>query len=167
VHLAFWRHQPEVSLMAPLFVLVAEWLLLRAAGRLGVEQLSSWRSAGQGASAGMFLFTGATHFSPMKHDYVAMIPEPLPKSLRLIYLTGLLQIAGAIGLLIPPLRRLAGLGLAAQLVAMFPANAYAAREGIPFRGRPPTPLALRAPLQLAFIAAVWWTAIAERPEREP
>jgi uncharacterized membrane protein len=113
----------------------------------------------------MFLFTGATHFTPMKHDYAAMIPEPLPRGLRLIYLTGLLQIAGATGLLIPRLRRLAGIGLAAQLVAMFPANAYAAREGIPFRGRPPTPLRIRAPLQLAFIATVWWTAIADRTKR--
>ena len=150
--------------MAPLVVLVAGWLLLRAAGRLGVEQLASWRTAGRGAAAGMFMFTGATHFSPMKHDYAAMIPEPLPKSLRLIYLTGLLQIAGAIGLLVPTLRRLAGVGLAAQLVAMFPANVYAARKGIPFHGRPPTPLPLRALVQLAFIVAVWWTAIAGRPE---
>ena len=150
--------------MAPLLVLVAGWLLLRAAGRLGVKPLSCWRSAGRGASAGMFMFTGATHFSPMKHDYAAMIPEPLPKSLPLIYLTGLLQIAGAIGLLVPALRRLAGVGLAAQLVAMFPANVYAARKGIPFRGRPPTPLAVRAPVQLAFISAVWWTAIADGPE---
>jgi uncharacterized membrane protein len=152
--------------MAPLLVLLGGWLLLRTAGRLGVEQLSSWRSAGRGAAAGMFMFTGATHFSPMKHDYVAMIPEPLPRDLRLIYLTGLLQIAGAVGLLIPPLRRVAGIGLAAQLVAMFPANAYAARQGIPFRGRPPTPLALRAPMQLAFIAAVWWTGIADGPKTD-
>jgi uncharacterized membrane protein len=115
----------------------------------------------------MFMFTGATHFSPMKHDYAAMIPEPLPKSLRLIYLTGLLQIAGAIGLLVPALRRLAGVGLVAQLVAMFPANVYAARKGIPFRGRPPTPLPVRALLQLAFIVAVWWTAIADRPDGHP
>jgi len=46
---------------------------------------------------------------------------------------------------------------------MFSANAYAARRVIPFRRRPPTPLQVRAALQLAFIAAVWWTAIAERP----
>jgi uncharacterized membrane protein len=102
----------------------------------------------------------------MKHDYAAMIPEPLPRDLRLIYVTGLLQIAGAVALLIPPLRRAAGIGLAAQLVAMFPANAYAAREGIPFRGRPPTPLALRAPVQLALIAAVWWIAIADGPRTD-
>lgn len=152
--------------MAPLFVLIAGWLLLRGAGRLGVEQLSSWRSAGRAASAGMFVFTGTTHFTSMKQDYLAMIPEPLPRSVRLIHLTGLLQLAGAIGLLVPRLRRLAGIGLAALLVAMFPANAYAARAGVPFRGRPPTPLLVRAPLQLAFIAAVWWTAIAEPTRRK-
>jgi len=161
VHLG-WSRQAGVNAMTPLLVLAVGWLLLRAVGRLGVEQLASWRSAGRGASAGMFIFTGATHFTSMKSDYAAMIPEPLPKNLRLIYLTGLLQIAGAIGLLIPPVRRLAGMGLAAQLVAMFPANAYAARKGVPFRGRPPTPLPARALLQLLFIAAVWWTAIAGR-----
>jgi len=64
--------------MAPLFVLAAGWLPLRAAGRLGVEQLSSWRSAAQGASAGMFIFSGATHVSSMKHDYTAMIPTRCP-----------------------------------------------------------------------------------------
>jgi uncharacterized membrane protein len=163
VHPASSRQPRQAGLMAPLLVLLGGWLLLRTAGRVGVELLSSWRSAGRGATAGMFMFTGATHFSPMKHDYAAMIPEPLPRDLRLIHLTGLLQIAGAVGLLIPPLRRVAGIGLAAQLVAMFPANAYAARQGIPFRGRPPTPLALRAPVQLALIAAVWWTAIADGP----
>lgn len=94
-----------------------------------------------------------------------MIPDRLPRGVGLIYLTGLAQLAGATGLLIPRLRRLAGIGLAAQLVAMFPANVYAARERVPFRGRAPTPLLVRAPLQLAFIAAVWWTAIAEPPSR--
>jgi hypothetical protein len=32
----------------------------------------------------MFLFTGATHISPIKDDHAAMIPEPRPMSLRLI-----------------------------------------------------------------------------------
>jgi hypothetical protein len=108
VHPASSRQPRQAGLMAPLLVLLGGWLLLRTAGRVGVEQLSSWRSAGRGAAAGMFMFTGVTHFSPMKHDYAAMIPEPLPRDLRLIHLTGLLQIAGAVGLLIPPLRRVAG-----------------------------------------------------------
>jgi hypothetical protein len=62
--------------MAPLFVLVISAVLLRVAGRLGIEPLSSWKGAGRAASSVMFMFTGATHFSPMKHDYAAMIPDP-------------------------------------------------------------------------------------------
>ena len=64
---------------------------------------ASWRDAVRVALAIMFLFTGATHFSGMQHDYLAMLPDPLPDGLWLIYLLGLLEIAGAIGLLIPQL----------------------------------------------------------------
>jgi uncharacterized membrane protein len=85
----------------------------------------------------MFLFTGITHFSSMKYDYLQMLPEPVPQSLWVIYLTGVFQIAGAIGLLISRLRRIAGICLALLLVAMFPANVYAAINEIPFRGESP------------------------------
>lgn len=57
----------------------------------------------------MFIFTGSTHFTDMKHDFAAMIPPPFTVDLWVIYLTGLRQIAGAIGLLIPNTKRLAGL----------------------------------------------------------
>lgn len=94
--------------MAPLFVLVISFILLRGVGLLGVERLSSWRKAGIVAVAIMFVFTGTTHFSGMKHDYTAMLPSPLPKSFWIIYLTGAFQIAGAVGLLLPRTRRVAG-----------------------------------------------------------
>src|SRR5215213_7663268 len=63
----------------------------------------------------MFLFTGISHFSTMKYDFAAMIPAPLPNDLWVIYLTGVLEIAGAIGLLIPQTRKLAGVCLAVYL----------------------------------------------------
>jgi uncharacterized membrane protein len=111
----------------------------------------------------MFLFTGSTHFSAMKHDYAAMLPGFVPMKVWVIYLTGALQIAGAVGLLIPRTRRLAGICLALLLVAMFPGNVYAAVNDVPFRGEAPTPLWLRTPIQLFFIGMVWWTSIKERP----
>jgi uncharacterized membrane protein len=111
----------------------------------------------------MLLFTGSSHFSSTKDDFVAMLPEPVPKDVRVIYLTGLAEIAGAIGLLIPNTRRAAGLALVVQLAAMFPANVNAARKGISFRGKPPTPLWLRAPMQLLYVALIWLTAISEPP----
>ena len=73
--------------MAALFVLVISLLLLRGLGLLGVRRLSSWREAGLIAVVIMFLFTGSTHFSAMKHDYAAMLPSPLSGNLGIIYLT--------------------------------------------------------------------------------
>src|SRR5215204_4491547 len=110
--------------MAPLFVLVISFLLLRGVGFLGVRRLSSWREAGLIAVVIMFLFTGVTHFTGMKHDYAAMLPGPLSGNLGIIYLSGILEIAGAVGLLVPRTRRLAGVCLALYLLAVFPGNVY-------------------------------------------
>ena len=57
--------------------------------------------------------------------------RPVPKDVPIIYLTGLAEIAGAIGLLIPNTRRAAGMALVVQLAALFPANVNAALQGIP------------------------------------
>jgi uncharacterized membrane protein len=151
--------------MAPLFVLVVSFLLLRGLGFLGVRRLSSWREAGLIAVVILFLFTGSTLFTAMKHDYAAMLPGPLSGNVGLIYLTGALQIAGAVGLLISRTRRLAGICLVLLLVAMFPGNVYAAVNEVPFRGEPPTPLWLRTPIQLLFIGVVLWTSVMKPLER--
>ncbi len=151
--------------MAALFVLVISLLLLRGLGLLGVRRLSSWREAGLIAVVIMFLFTGSTHFTAMKHDYAAMLPSPLSGNLGIIYLTGVLEIAGALGLLVPRTRRLAGICLVLYLVAVFPGNVYAAVNDVPFRGEPPTPLWLRTPSQLFFIGMVLWTAVRRPLER--
>jgi uncharacterized membrane protein len=147
--------------MAPLFILVISFILLRGVGALGVRRLSSWREAGLIAVVIMFVFTGATHFTAMRHDYAAMLPGTLSGNVGLIYLTGALQIAGAVGLLISRTRRLAGICLVLLLVAMFPGNMYAAVNEVPFRGEPPTPLWLRTPIQLFFIGMVLWTSVSK------
>jgi uncharacterized membrane protein len=95
----------------------------------------------------------------MKVDYAAMIPSPFPKSLWLIYLTGVLEIAGAIGFLLPRVRVIAGICLIILLAALFPANINAALNNLPFRGQPPTTLWLRALIQILFIAAIWWSSV--------
>src|SRR5215216_1783679 len=152
--------------MASLIVLLASFIILRGVGLLGVDRLSSWRGAGRGALAIMFVFTGTSHFTSMKYDFAAMIPEPLPDGLWVIYLTGVFEIAGAIGLLIPRTRRIAAICLALLMVALFPANVNAALNGIPLGGEVPTPLWLRAPMQLLFIGMLWWTSIKEHPKED-
>src|SRR4028119_1730361 len=97
--------------MVSLFVLLISFILLRGLGWLGVKRLSYWRDAGRIALVIMFLFTGTSHFTSMKYDFAAMIPAPLPNGLWVIYLTGVLEIVGALGLLIPRTRKLAGICL--------------------------------------------------------
>jgi uncharacterized membrane protein len=145
--------------MAPLIVLLVAWVAFRVAGRLGAKRFSTWRDSCRAALAVMFLFTAATHFSPMKHDFARMIPEPLPNGLWVIYLTGVLEIAGAIGLLIPRFQRIAGICLILLMAAMFPANVNAALNDIMLRGNPATPLIPRTLLQILWMVLVWWSAV--------
>lgn len=137
--------------MAPMIVLVLVTLIARI--------FRPWPDAARIGLAVMFVFTATAHFNSMKHDLAAMIPPPLTGALWLIYLTGLMEIAGAIGLLIPRFRTAAAIGLVLMLVALFPANIYAALNDVPLRGNAPTPLWLRTPMQLLWMALLWWTSI--------
>ncbi|HJZ47032.1 MAG TPA: DoxX family protein [Roseiflexaceae bacterium] len=142
--------------MIPFALLIISLVVFRALGTLGIDMFGSWPDAARYALALMFLFTAATRLTPMREDLIRMVPRWLLYPRALVYLTGLLEAAGAIGLLIPSLQRLAGLGLAALLLAMFPANVNAASNHVPLRGRPPTPLWLRLPMQLVFLGLTWW-----------
>jgi len=95
----------------------------------------------------------------MKEDLVRMVPPSFPNPRALVFATGMLEIAGAIGLLVPATRRLAAWGLALLLLVLFPANVSAARRGLTLRGKPVTPLALRLPIQLLFLAVTLWVAL--------
>jgi uncharacterized membrane protein len=68
-----------------------------------------------------------------------------------------LELLGAVGLMLPPFHRLAGICLIALLVGMFIANVNAAQRDVTLRGKPPTPLWLRAPMQILFITLLWWS----------
>jgi uncharacterized membrane protein len=138
--------------MAPLIVQILATLLAR--------RFVAWKDAVRIGLAIMFLFTAGSHFSSLKYDLAAMIPPPLTGALWLIYLTGILEAAGAIGLLILPLRRLAAWGLIALLVALLPANVYAALAGVTLGGDAAAPLWFRAPLQLFWITGLWQTSVA-------
>jgi uncharacterized membrane protein len=131
--------------MTVLVVLFASLLLFGGLGALGVDVLSTWQDSVAWVLAVMFQFTACAHF---------MVPEAFPNPRLLVHLTGVLEILGAVGLLIPATRGLAG--LVALLVAMFPANISAARRAVPLRGRPPTPLLLRIPMQVLFVGLTWW-----------
>jgi len=143
--------------MLVLIVLLAAWLVFRAIGAAGVHVFASWQHSALYALAVMFVFTATAHFNKMKHDLAQMIPSSFPRHLLIMYITGVLELLGAAGLVLPQFRRLAGICLIALLVGMFIANVNAAQRGVTLRGKPPTPLWLRAPMQVLFIALLWWS----------
>jgi uncharacterized membrane protein len=147
--------------MAPLIVMLAGWLVARSLGFTGVwPQADSWSGALRIGLAAMFVFTAVSHFHPgTRPDLVRMVPASLPAPALLVTATGVFELLGAIGLLVPQTLSAAACGLMALLVAMFPANVHAARQGLMIAGRRATPLLWRLPLQLFWIAALWWVRL--------
>ena len=144
--------------MAVLVVLLASLLIYRAAGALGLAWLDSWQTAARCALSTMLLFTATAHFTRMREDLVRMMPLAIPWPSAFVYFTGLCEIAGAMGLLIPATRRAAGFALIVFFITVFPANVRAALSGIGLRGKAATPLWLRTPMQLLFIGLAWWVS---------
>lgn len=141
-------------LMIPLLALIAGSAVLRLIGLAGVDALDGWQPALRGGLALMLVLTGTQHFRPgWRQDMIAMVPPALPRPDLLVTLTGVLELAGAVALLIPPLAPYAAAGLALLMLAMFPANVSAARRGLSLGGRPVTPLPLRTAMQVVFVAA--------------
>ena len=106
---------------------------------------------------------GANHFIDAD-AYVAVMPSALPAHLLLVYLSGVAEIAGGLGLILPATRRLAAWGLIALLLAVFPANVNMAINHLSLGGRevPAWTLWARLPLQAVLIAWAWWFT---RPDR--
>ncbi|MDP3208784.1 MAG: hypothetical protein Q8M65_06515 [Rhodoglobus sp.] len=111
----------------------------------------------RGALAAIFVGMGVLHFVPgTARGMSAMIPPALKKrvsGVALVRFTGLCEIAGGIGLLVPGIRFVAGVALVIFLIAVFPANAYAAADPERF-GRTAIPFWPRYLAQLALIALV-------------
>src|ERR687895_1929946 len=109
-------------------VLIAAAVVLRALGALGVRRFDTWRVAAAHGLALMLVVTASAHFVPASvtvmpnhADLVAIIPPFVPFPSLMVYVTGVLELAGAAGLVIPALRRPAGLALALFFVLVLPA----------------------------------------------
>jgi uncharacterized membrane protein len=105
----------------------------------------------------IFLVMGVLHFVPgPARGMAAMIPPGLkrpgwPSGKALVRFTGVYELAGGAGLLVPSTRVAAAIALIVFLVAVFPANAYASRHPERF-GRAAIPFWPRLGAQVALIA---------------
>jgi uncharacterized membrane protein len=138
-------------------VLLMSLFLFRGIGALGFATFETWPAATRHALAVMLLITASAHFTSMKEDLIRMVPSWVPRPRAVVFITGIFEILGAIGLLLPSVQRVSGITLILFFIAVFPANVRAARAGVTLRGKPATPLWLRTPMQILFIALTWWS----------
>ncbi|HZL34665.1 MAG TPA: DoxX family membrane protein [Tepidisphaeraceae bacterium] len=111
------------------------------------------------AAAG-FTAAGIKHFTNADF-YQRIIPPGFPNPPLLVAVSGACEIAGGLGLLVRPVRRAAGWGLIALLIAVFPANIFmaVAPHRIPGMHIARWMLWARLPLQPLMIAWVWFVAL--------
>ncbi len=146
-----------MQLLFLLLLLVVPLLVLTLVNRSTRFRISSSTRARVGLSL-FFLFTSVGHFIRTE-DMAAMLPPAIPSRVELIYLTGALELLGALGVWIPGLMRLTGVCLILMLVGILPANIFSAINHVEFGGHAAGPvyLLIRVPFQLFLIC---WTYFA-------
>src|ERR1700739_1318484 len=148
--------------MVPLITLLFGTIAARSIGWLGwvgKGYVNSWTAAIAVGLAAMFVLTGSSHFAPpLRRDLIAIVPPRLPAPGRLVTITGLLELLGAVGLLVPVTRVAAAVCLLVLMLAMFPANVYASRMPDPPKSMT-TRLPLRTAMEGVFLAAAVAVAV--------
>ena len=119
--------------------------------------------SGKIAMSAMLVFTAVGHFA-FTEGMSMMVPGFVPFKTGTVYLTGIIEILAAIGLLIPNLRVVTGWLLIAFFILILPANIYAAIKHIDYQkgtfdGNGLVYLWFRIPLQILFIVWTYFSAI--------
>jgi uncharacterized membrane protein len=118
-------------------------------------------STGSALLAAVFVGAGVLHFC-FTSTYVSIIPPYLPEPRLLVFVSGVAEVLGGVGLPVTETRRVAAWGLAALLVAVMPANIQMALDHERWRSIPEWALWARVPLQLPLI---WWAWVYAQPNR--
>ncbi|HRP32336.1 MAG TPA: hypothetical protein PKV73_10610 [Agriterribacter sp.] len=148
--------------MKPLIVLLSVFVASILITRIFYGEFDLVLS-GRIAMSVMLLFTAVAHFV-FTRGMTMMLPEIFPYKTAMIYLTGVVEIAAAAGLLIPGWRVITGWLLIVFFMLLLPANIYAAQKHVDYQkgtynGSGLTYLWFRIPLQVLFILWTYWVAI--------
>lgn len=113
-----------------------------------------------------FIFAGVSHFI-VTQEMTQMLPAFIPLRTEIIYLTGISEILGGIGLLSSRWARLSSILLILFLIGVLPANIYAAMASIEFGGHAfgASYLLIRVPFQLFLIAWAYYFGIKLSPQQ--
>ena len=110
-----------------------------------------------------FIYFGIDHFINPEF-YLSIMPPIFPLHLEAVYLSGLFEILGGVGVLIARTRSIAGWGLLVLLIALYPANIYMALTPEAFPDIPLFVLYFRLALQFLFF---YWAYSITRPIYNP
>lgn len=148
--------------MKPLIVLLTVFAvsLLTTSFTLGHVEFAL---SGRIAMSAMLVFTAMAHFAFTK-GMSMMLPGFIPFKTGIIYLTGIVEIVAAIGLLFQDFRVITAWALIAFFILILPANMYAAKKHIDYQkgtyeGNGLNYLWFRIPLQILFIVWVYFSSI--------
>jgi len=123
------------------------------------RDVSGERLRARRALAAFFIGAGVNHFV-IPRVYKRIVPPGLGDPETLVRVSGVAEVAGGVGVLLPQTRKLAGFGLIVLLAAVFPANVHMARNPEKFEKIPAWALYARLPLQPLMI---WWVWRATKP----
>ena len=118
-----------------------------------------WRKFSLFGLSLFFIYFGIDHFINPEF-YLSIMPPAFPLHAEAVYISGFFEILGGISVLIAPLRKIAGMGLVALLICVYPANIYMAITPEAFPEISIGLLYFRLPLQFLFI---YWAYSVTRP----
>ena len=145
--------------MIPFLVFLVSGAAFWLAGRAGVTMFQGLGAVLRFAMGLMLLLTASAHWGARRADLIRIVPPAFSRPDRLVTLTGVLELLGAIGLFLRATAPAAGICLALLLLALFPANVHAARHGLTIGGRRVPGLPVRAAMQVVFVAALIGAAL--------
>src|SRR5690349_12944449 len=119
--------------MTVFFIIIILAILLQLAAKINFNPVKTFRENARIATGMAFVFTGFSHFF-IPGKFMEMMPPFLPAPIFLIYLSGVFEILGGIGLMISSTQRVAASGLILLLLAVFPANIYVALSHVQLGG---------------------------------
>lgn len=114
------------------------------------------RKIGIGITFSWFFFGGLAHFV-LTDFFVSIVPPGVPWPWAAVYVTGVLEVLGALGVLLPAYRAWAGMGLILLTLAVTPANVYMWMHPELFPQFTEAALTVRLVIQVALLACIGWS----------